>query len=316
MLSAWRREGVVARQIEVDAVDHGRRLDRFLEKLDGGLPPSLVRRLLRQRRVRVNERRIRDATYLLSSGDRLEIHHEFSEPVAKPVDRRYWTLPPLEILYRDARYLVLNKPAGVACSDDGADSAALAVWLREYLVTEIEGGHARPEPCHRLDRGTTGIVVVALGPEAFDQFRSALEQGRVRKFYELAVHGTPAEPEFVCDIALDRREQSGRTEPRVVPGTTLSARTELRVLRVHEGHALLEARPMTGRTHQIRAHCLALGLPVVGDPRYGPVADASEFGHQLLHARRLILEGGDGFDLSAEWPEAESAELRRMGLRR
>jgi len=306
---------VVARQIEVDAVDHGRRLDRFLEKLDGGLPMALVRRLLRQRRVRVNERRIRDATYRLSSGDRLEIHHDFSEPLSTSVDSRRWALPPLEILYRDSRYLVLNKPAGVACSDDGVDSTALAVWLREHLVTEIEEGRVRPEPCHRLDRGTTGIVVVALSPDAFDQFRRALEEGRVSKFYEVAVHGTPAEEEFVCDVALDRRERAGRMEPRVVPGSALSASTTFRTICVHEGNALLEARPVTGRTHQIRAHCLTLGLPVIGDPRYGPAADPGEYGHQLLHARQLTLEGEKGFSVSADWPAPESAELQRMGLR-
>jgi RluA family pseudouridine synthase len=266
--------------------------------------------------VRVNERRIRDANYRLSSGDRLEIHYDFTEMATTPVDRRRWSLPPLEILHRDARYLVLNKPPGVACSDDGVDSAALAVWLREYLVTEIEEGRVRPEPCHRLDRGTTGIVVVALGPDAFDQFRRALEEGRVTKYYEVAVHGTPAAAEFVCDVALDRRERAGRMEPRVVPGSTLTARTTFRTLCAHTGHALLEARPMTGRTHQIRAHCLSLGLPVVGDPRYGPTAGPGEVTHQLLHARQLILDGEYGFDVSAEWPAAESAELRRMGLRR
>jgi RluA family pseudouridine synthase len=307
---------VVARHIEVDAVDHGRRLDRFLEKLDGGLPPSLVRRLLRQRRVRINERRIRDATYRLSSGDHLEIHHDFTAPPARPVDSRRWTLPPLEILHRDARYLVLNKPPGVACSDDGIDPAALSVWLREYLFTEIEDGQVRPEPCHRLDRGTTGIVVVALGPEAFDQFRLAFADGRVSKRYEVAVHGTPAEPEFVCDVALDRPERAGRMDPRVVPGSALAARTAFRTLRIYQGRALLEALPMTGRTHQIRAHCLASGLPVIGDPRYGPAADPGGIGHQLLHARQLTLSGEGGFSVSADWPGPESAELRRMGLRR
>lgn len=306
---------MVARRLEVDAVDDGRRLDRFLEKLDGGLPPSLVRRLMRQRRVRVNERRIRDATHRLSAGDRIEIHHDFSEPASTPDDSRRWTGPAIEVLHRDDRFLVLNKPAGVACSDDGRDPAALAVWLREYLAAEIEAGRARPEPCHRLDRGTTGVVVVALGPDASDRFRRALAEDRVSKVYEVAVHGIPKEAEFVCDVALDRRDQAGRREPRMVPGSTLAARTEFRILHVHGRLALLEARPVTGRTHQIRAHCLALGLPVVGDPRYGSGEDPGGVTHQLLHAARLVLAGEDAYSVSADWPGPESMELRRMGLR-
>ena len=307
---------MVARQTEVDEVDDGRRLDRFLEKLDGGIPASLVRRLIRQRRVRVNDRRIRDAAHRLSAGDRIEIHHDFSEPAPTGVDSRRWTLPAIEILHQDDRYLVLNKPAGVACSDDGQDPAALAIWLREHLAAEIGAGLARPEPCHRLDRGTTGILVVALGPEASDRFRRALAEERVKKIYEVAVHGVPDETEFVCEIALDRRQRAARREPRMVPGSTLAARTAFRTLHVHGRLALLEARPLTGRTHQIRAHCLALGLPVVGDPRYGSGDESGRATHQLLHAARMVLTGPDGFSASAEWGNPESAELRRMGLRR
>jgi RluA family pseudouridine synthase len=299
----------VAREIEVGAVDGGRRLDRFLGKLDGGLPESLVRRLLRQRRVRVNGRRTRDGSLTLSAGDRLEIHHEFGDaPVA--ADPRRWIMDPIEILHRDADYLVVNKPPGVACSDDGSDPAALQVWLREQLADEIAAGTVRPEPCHRLDRGTSGIVVVALGPGPSDRFRRALEEHRVSKTYQVAVHGVPDQDDFACEIGLDRRDRAGRNEPRMVPGAALQARTEFRLLASSGGRSLLEAIPVTGRTHQIRAHCLALGLPVVGDPRYGSPRDA--VGHQLLHAARIALSGQ--FDVEAPWPPVEAAALQSMGL--
>lgn len=301
----------MARHIEVGPVDEGRRLDRFLARLDGGLPSSLVRRLLRQRRVRVNGRRVRDAAHTLRAGDRIEIHHDFA-PTPGPRDDRRWVRPPLDVLARDDDWLVVNKPAGVACSDDGRDPAALAVWLREHLAAEIADGRVRPEPCHRLDRGTTGAVAVALNPLAFDRFRRALAAGTVHKVYEVVVDGVPDWTEHECALALDRRPKAGRTEPRMVEGDSLDAVTRFVLRRSNGRQSLLEARPVTGRTHQIRAHCRALGLPVLGDPRYGigwPRID-----HQLLHARALTLSGAGGFAVEAPWPAPEHERLRELGL--
>ena len=258
----------MAHELEVGTVDDGRPLDRYLEKVEGGLPSSLVRRLLRQRRVRVNGKRVRDGKRRLASGDRIEIHADL-EARAPTSDHRRWQLDAPAVLHRDADFLAINKPPGIACSDDGSDPFALQVWLREYLADEIAAGIARPEPCHRLDRGTTGVVVVALNPAAFDRFRRALEDGQVSKTYQVVVRGIPPEPEFSCTASLSRVEQAGPADPRVVAGDRFSAHTDFRVLRSRGGLSLLEARLHTGRTHQIRAHCRILGLPVVGDPRYG-----------------------------------------------
>ncbi|RKZ18088.1 hypothetical protein DRQ53_01505 [bacterium] len=307
------KEPQLPREIKVDAVDEGRRLERYLAKLDGGLPPSLVRRLLRQRRVRVNDRRVRDGALLLHAGDQLQIHHDFTQSEAQIDDRR-WRGPSVEVLHQDKDFLVLNKPAGVACSDDGADESALQVWLREHLSAEIDAGRARPEPCHRLDRETTGVVVVALGPVSFDRFRRALEDGQVRKVYEVAVRGVPTEESFQCDLALQRSEGVGRDEPRMVPGQELDALTRFRLITSRAGRSLLEAVPVTGRTHQIRAHCLALDLPVIGDRRYNPQRAGDDPPHQLLHARRLQLDGEGGFDLQAAWPPDRRAWLQEAGL--
>jgi len=313
MLPDTGRECTVVRHIDVGAVDHGRRLDRYLEKLDAGLPVSLVRRLLRQRRVRVNGRRIRDGEHRLETGDRIEIHHDFTPVDVRP-DDRIWSGPTVPVLFRDTDWIVVNKPASVACSDDGRDPRALAVWLRETLAEEIADGTARPEPCHRLDRGTTGAVAVALNPRAFDRFRAGLQAGTVQKIYEVVVEGVPDEPDFECTLSLDRRERAGRQEPRMVPGSRIEARTRFAVLRSNGRQSLLEARPLTGRTHQIRAHCRALGLGVVGDPRYGSPELPSHIDHQLLHARELVLDADGGFRVRAPWLETELAILRELGL--
>lgn len=300
----------MATQIAVNAVDDGRRLDRFLEKLEGGLPASLVRRLLRQRRIRVNDRRVRDGSLRLSAGDRIEIHAELRTE-APTADGRTWGLEPLNVLYRDEAFLVVDKPPKIACSDDGKDPFAIQVWLREFLDDEIRAGRARPEPCHRLDRGTTGVVVVALTPAAFERFRRALEDGRVNKTYQLVVRGEPDQPQFSCRQALRRVQTAGPNEPRMVAGDELEARTDFRVLGSSDGLSLLEARLHTGRTHQIRAHCRILGLPIIGDPRYGEPAPP---GHQLLHAAELELVDEGGWRVVSEWPAAEAEWLHSQGL--
>ena len=153
-------------------------------------------------------------------------------------------------------------------------------------------------------------MVVALGPEPFDRFRRALQTGRVKKVYQVAVRGRPDREEFTCDQALTRNPRAGRTEPRMVPGEDLQALTEFRLLRSAEGNSLLEAIPVTGRTHQIRAHCLASGLPVIGDPRYG--GNDGPIGHQLLHSARFAL--AETFEIRAPWPAEEASLLRRLGL--
>jgi RluA family pseudouridine synthase len=246
------------------------------------------------------------------TGETVEIHFEFDDVPAPPADDRKWSSASPEVLFQDDEYLLVNKTPHVACSDDGRDPLALAVWLREYLAGPIAAGTARPEPCHRLDRGTTGIVAVALTPAAFDRFRRGLEGGRVHKTYEVAVAGVPDRRRFDCDFALVRQDRVDPDEPRMVVGDGRPARTEFERLAAHDGRTLLAATPVTGRTHQIRAHCLALGFPVLGDRRYGRGHTLPGLDHQLLHARALEFEGH--FSVRAGWPSAETRLLQDCGL--
>lgn len=317
-------------EFPVTAPDAGRRLDRFVQVALGGVPASLVQRLLRQKKVRVNEARGR-ADLRLRAGDVVVVHH-----VARAVEAsslggvpRAYTGPPIEVLASSDDFLFVHKPAGVSCSDDGWDTAVLALWLAEHLRERIARDEVRPEPCHRLDRGTTGIVAVALTVAAFERFRAALESGAVHKEYEVAVWGAPERQQWVCELPLLRRKRARADEQRVVvaadgdleSGLAWTAVTEFEVLVRGPWATLLRARPRTGRTHQIRAHCFASGLPVVGDPRYGDPRHSTsaehEPQHQLLHARRLHLDDVHGsIHVEASWPTAEAEVLRSLGLQR
>lgn len=307
-------------EFHITEADAGRRLDRWLQAALGDVPFSLVRRLLRQKEVKVNGRRGRPDT-TLATGDEVVVHHRTRSkpereraPVAGP-----YRGPAIEALHRDDLFLFVDKPPVVSCSDDGRDGASLPRWLAETFAREIAAGTLRPEPCHRLDRGTSGVVAVALVARAHELFRRALEDGRVEKSYEVVVRGAPAEEEWTCDLPLRRVTHARRREPRMVAAAAgedgaQDARTHFRVLRRAGGLALLRAEPRTGRTHQIRAHCHAQGLPVVGDPRYGAQGEPEDDG-QMLHARRLRAVGDEiDFDVDVPWPAERRARLEEWGL--
>ena len=311
------------------APDAGRRLDRFVQAALGDVPTSLVQRLLRQKKVRVNDVRGR-GDQRLHPGDLVVVHHVANprESVASATPVRAYEGPPIEVLGELDDFLFVAKPAGVACSDDGHDLDSLALWLASHLRERIERGEVRPEPCHRLDRGTTGVVAVALTARAFERFRRALTGGDVHKEYEVAVWGSPELDTWTCELPLVRRGRVRAREPRMVAvigdptGLDVAyATTEFEVITRGERATLLRALPLTGRTHQIRAHCRATGLPVIGDPRYGDddldAAHPSPLLHQLLHARRLHWQDPEAaidIDVMAAWESADTSILLELGL--
>jgi len=307
----------------VTAADADRRLDRFVAARFDQAPMGLVRRLLRQKKIKVNGQRP-EAAHRLTAGDVVVVHHVARGGAPDPsagaaFEPRPYEGPPIEVLAERDGFFFVNKPAGVACSDDGSDTQTLARWLENELTTRIASGEVRPEACHRLDRDTTGVVAVALGAAPFDSFRRALEAGKVHKSYEVVVHGSPSAVRFVIDTPLVRRGDVRADEARMIDGTgstdALEARTEFELLASASDLSLLRARPITGRTHQIRAHCRIAGLHVVGDPRYGDAArdEAVEAtSGQLLHARALRFEGFG--EVVATWPEIRVAWRRAHGL--
>ncbi len=315
----------MALHFRITEADADRRLDRWLQPALGGAPFSLVRRLLRQRRVRINGRRAR-AEDRLRVGDEVVVHHRPEQGtiptrVASHDRDRPYQGPPIEILHQGEDLVFVAKPAGAACSDDGRDPAAIDRWLRERFAEAIASGRARPVPAHRLDRGTSGVLAVALTAAACERFRQALESGSVRKCYQLVVHGRASFDEREIDLPLRRRSGAAAHEPRVVVDHQggRPARTRLRTLARTGSHSLLEAELLTGRTHQIRAHVAAIGLPLVGDARYGDAvrdrAAGIETGVPLLHARALVLQDREpALEVRAPWPPDRRAALVRLGL--
>jgi 23S rRNA pseudouridine955/2504/2580 synthase len=274
-----------AAAVEVDAGSDGQRVDNFLLRICKGVPRSHIYRVLRTGEVRVNSRRV-EATYRLQLGDRVRIP---PIRIAPSTPRR---APPAElpVVFEDDSLLVVDKPAGIAVHGGSGVSFGVIERLRS----------ARPqarflELAHRLDRETSGLLVLAKRRPALLALHAALRDGRVRKRYLVLVKGNW--PDDKRSVSLPLRKSLTRSgERRVsVDRAGREAVTIFRRARALPGYTLLEAELMTGRTHQIRVHLAHLGFPILGDDKYGDfelnrAAGKRGLKRMFLHAAELELQ--------------------------
>ncbi len=201
------------------------------------------------------------------------------------------------ILFLDGEAMILDKPAGLPVDSPRDRSPSVESMLHELTF----GFHRLPQPVHRIDRDTSGCLLLARNPGAAKRFGQAFEAGQVEKRYLAILDGVPEGEGGVIDLPLAKvstREAGWRMVPR---GDGKAARTHWSVFQVKDGRALVEFRPETGRTHQLRVHAAAgIGVPIVGDPVYGRGgADG-----MMLHAAalRLARAGHPAADAEADLP--------------
>ena len=269
--------------LEVGEESDGQRIDNFLVARLKGVPKSHIYRVLRSGEVRVNSGRIKP-DYRLKVGDKVRIPPMRVSPEkakARPAE--------FPVVHEDAALLVIDKPAGVAVHGGSGVSFGVIEALRA----------SRPqtkllELAHRLDRDTSGLLMVAKKRVALVELHRMLRDGEVDKTYVAIVKGTPAERSFDIDEPL-HKYVSGSGERRVsVKEGGLRALTRVKVTRAGKGLSQLEVRLLTGRTHQIRVHLAHAGHPIVGDDKYGDFelnrALAKRGAKRLmLHAARLAF---------------------------
>ncbi len=208
------------------------------------------------------------------------------------------------ILFIDAEAIVLDKPAGLPV--DAPRDGALAV--ENHLDSLRYGFQRRPAAAHRLDRDTSGCLLLARNPKALARFGAAFEAGEVTKDYLAVVDGVPAERAGTIHQPL-AKVSTARDGWRIVPGRKgKPATTDWELIEIAGGRALLRLRPRTGRTHQLRVHAASgLGLPIVGDPVYGRGGS-----QMLLHAARIVVPRGakPAIDVTSPLPERFGAFAR------
>jgi 23S rRNA pseudouridine955/2504/2580 synthase len=250
-----------ASAVEVGEGSEGQRVDNFLMRVCKGVPRSHIYRILRTGEVRVNSRRV-DATYRLRPGDRVRI------PPMRRGHRAEKSVPPpthLPVVFEDEALLVVDKPSGTAVHGGSGVSFGVIEQLRAARPQ-----HRFLELVHRLDRETSGLLVLAKKRSALTALHAALREGTVRKEYVALVKGRwGGEEEKRVNLPL-RKFLTRSGERRVsVNREGRASETAFRKTQALGDYSLLSARLLTGRTHQIRVQLAHLGFPIAGDDKYG-----------------------------------------------
>ncbi|HZD54396.1 MAG TPA: RluA family pseudouridine synthase [Woeseiaceae bacterium] len=269
------------RKAVIDGASAGQRIDNFLRRELPGLPKSRVYRLLRRGEVRINGGRVR-ADYRLREGDLVRIPPaRLRSPGAAPPAAQAAQLAG-RILFEDGDLLVVDKPAGTAAHGGSGVPHGVIELLR----------HARPELAelslvHRLDRETSGCLVLAKRRSALRALHAIFRAGRVEKNYLALVAGDWQLGERRVEAPLLVRHRRGGERHVIVSEEGKPAVTRFRLSRGFGSSSLLQCRPLTGRTHQIRVHAAHAGHPLVVDDRYGDAA--ANAGVRALGLKRLFL---------------------------
>jgi 23S rRNA pseudouridine955/2504/2580 synthase len=294
-------------ELTVPAEAGDSRLDRYLRRTVEGLTQGVLQKLCRTGKIRVDGAKV-EANARVAAGQVVTMP-DLAPPAERPKERHVMVMDAhmikdLEgmILYRDESIIVLNKPAGLP-SQGGK---GITVHLDGMLDSLRFDGTERPKLVHRLDRDTSGVLVLARGVKAASKLAAAFRGRDIEKTYWALLWGVPDVLAGRIDLPLNRIEGAGssRSEPAARDDKeALKALTEYRIIDyAGKKFAWAELMPLTGRMHQLRVHCLALGTPILGDASYG-MAFADGFAPQLhLHARRLNVPHPDGGFLTVEAP--------------
>ena len=313
------------RQFTVDKDDDGIRLDRWFKRHLPQVSFGMVSKWARTGQVRVDGKRAKPEDRL-AAGQVLRVPPGGEATAKKPREVRPLTEEQLDqaeamLIERTDSALVLNKPPGLA-TQGGTKTHAHVDGLLDAYAGEDE---PRPRLVHRLDKDTSGVLLVARTPGSAAFFSKRFSGRSAKKVYWALVVGVPEIADGIIEAPIAKQPGTGGEKMHVDEENGQPAKTKYRIVdRAGNRAAWLELEPLTGRTHQLRVHCAAIGHPIVGDGKYGG-QDAFLTGSisrkMHLHARRLIIDApkdskgrGGKLDVTAELPEHFAATMEQLGF--
>jgi 23S rRNA pseudouridine1911/1915/1917 synthase len=284
----------------------GERLDRFLAGLPAVGSRAVAERLLEAREVRVDGAP-RAKSHRLAGGEELELEPPARVPAGVKAEPMELTIP-----YEDEYLLVVDKPAGLVVHPSAGH--ARGTLVHGLVGYDVAGGEEpeRPGIVHRLDRDTSGLLVVARSPEAHRRLQSLVRRRSLEREYLALVVGRPHSRAGRIEAAIGR-DRNDPTRHSLDTDAPRDAVTHFELVELLPRHALLRVRLETGRTHQIRVHLEAIELPIAGDPVYGRRGELG-LERQFLHAARLAFPhpiSGEPIEVESPLPEDLASALER-----
>lgn len=262
----------------------GGRLDISLVEYTSDLSRTYIQRLIRKGLVQINGTVVRKPSYKLEGGEWIEAfvpEPEISDLVPESI--------PLNVVFENSDILIVNKPAGMVVhpSAGHADGTLVNAALAHAPDIEGVGGEIRPGVVHRLDKDTSGLIILAKNDSAHRFIQRQFKNRKVEKAYLALVHGNPPTPQGRIETPIGRDPHNRKCMAVLSPGRGRKATTIYHTIEQYTEYTLLDVQPITGRTHQIRLHLDFIGCPVVGDKLYGKRSSRRVISRQFLHAHKL-----------------------------
>lgn len=298
-----------ARTITFQITEDGERLDKVIAGAVPDLSRAAIQRLIKSGQVTVNGRASKPS-YRAEGGEEVVVH----VPAESPPEITPEQIA-LDVIYQDEHLAAVNKPAGMVVHPAyGHHSGTLVnALLARWPQTVDVGGPDRAGIVHRLDKDTSGLILVAKTETTHATLQRQFKRRQVKKTYLALVENHPSPRQGLIDAPIGRDKRHRKRMAIVRSGR--EARTAYQVVQLFDEHSLVELRPETGRTHQLRVHLAWLGHPVVGDVVYGYRKQRLLQGRHFLHAHRLDLTHpvtGASLSLTAPLPDDLAELLRRL----
>ncbi len=269
------------RVFKITSDTQGRRLDKLLSTMTDFVSRTKIQEMIRSGDITVNGNRVKPS-YIVRLSDEIE----YTIPTPKPIE----ILPediPIDIIYEDRDIVVVNKPPGMLVHPGGSVVTGTLVNALLYHCQDLKGigGEIRPGIVHRLDKDTSGILVIAKNEHSHIELSEQFKERRVEKVYLGIVKGVPRISKGIIRAPIGRSGSDRRKMSICVEGRDSITRYKILKIFGNKRASLLWIMPQTGRTHQIRVHMKYMGNPIIGDPLYG--REEGQVERQMLHALRL-----------------------------